>query len=338
MKIVAEISCNHQGTLERALELVRAAKEAGADAIKLQTWEPGGMVLDPELVLEDGPWEGRNLQELYAEAHTPWEWHQPIFEAAKEHGIEAFSSVFDHASLAFLQRLGCPRYKIASFEIVDLALIHAVAATRKPIILSTGMASRLEIEEAVRVSKEAGSKDITVLKCTSAYPADGRQANLLTMRHLANHLGVQVGLSDHTPGIGVALVAIAMGARMVEKHFTLSRAAGGLDAAFSIEPHELAALAREIPNVYKCWGEIRFGPSPEEEPQLELRRSLYFAQPMTAGTYLPAEGVRAARPAGGIAPRFAKRILGMKLKRDVRRGEPITWDALEKAEIVASSK
>jgi pseudaminic acid synthase len=329
MKIVAELSANHNGSFERALKIVQAVKDAGASAIKLQTWSPDKMVLDPTIVLRDGPWVGTNLAELYRKAHMPWESQRTIFAYAKTIGLECFSSVFDEESLGFLEGLGCPRYKIASFEIVDLPLIEAVASTKKPMIISTGMADIGEIEQAVEVAQRVGCRDLTLLKCTSAYPADGSAANLRSMHYLRERFHVDVGLSDHTPGIGVAITAIAWGARMIEKHVTLSRADGGLDAAFSIEPAELATLVRESTTVEKCLGQVVFGASEHERPQLELRRSLYFTQDTPAGTYLGEEHVRSARPAKGVSPRLYRRVLGSRLTRDVRAGQAVQWEVLE---------
>lgn len=329
--IVAELSANHRGTLKNALALVEAAAAAGAHAVKLQTWKPGTMVLDRALVLRDGPWVGRNLSELYEEAHTPWEWHAPIFQHARALGIEAFSSAFDAESVKMLESQGCPRYKVASFEIVDLPLIRTIAATKKPIILSTGMATKEEIDFAVEAARSEGARDITLLKCTSAYPADGSSANLATMRSMALEWSVHVGLSDHTQGVGVAIAAAALGASMVEKHFTLDRAAGGLDAAFSIEPRELELLVRETARVTKAMGAAHhYGASEHEKPQLELRRSLYFVEDMPAGAFIGEQHVRSARPAKGISPRFLVRLLGSKLKVGVRAGQPVDWELVER--------
>ena len=328
---MAELSANHNGSLARALALVSAAARAGAHAVKLQTWEPGTMVLDPSIVLREGPWVGRNLAQLYEQAHTPWQWHRPIFEHARMLGIECFSSAFDLPSLQLLESLDCPRYKVASFEIVDLPLIRALAATKKPLIISTGMATKEDISFAVDAARGAGARDLTLMKCTSAYPADGSSANLSTMRTMEAEWSVKVGLSDHTPGIGVALAAAALGAGMIEKHFTLSRADGGLDAAFSIEPDELALLVREASGVEKALGlGYQHGPTAHEMPQLELRRSLYFAKDMPAGAYIGEAGIRSARPARGISPRFARRVLGARLLVGVHRGQPVTWEVMER--------
>jgi N-acetylneuraminate synthase len=328
-RIIAELSCNHSGSIDRALQLVDAVAAAGAHGVKLQTWKPGTMVLDRSLVLRDGPWVGHNLTELYDKAHTPWEWHKPIFDHARMRGIEAFSSAFDRESVRFLESIGCPRYKVASFEMVDLQLIRACAATKKPVIISTGMATKEEIAFAVEAAHEAGAKDVTLLKCTSAYPADGSSANLATMRSMASTFSVKVGLSDHTPGVGVAIAAAALGAEMIEKHFTLWRAEGGLDANFSIEASELKTLVEEARRVEKAMGEAHhYGPTEHERPQLELRRSLYFAADLPPGTFLGDEHIASARPARGISPRFARRVLGAKLLVGVHRGQPVSWEVL----------
>lgn len=329
-KIVAELSANHNGSLERALAIVDAVKAAGAHAVKLQTWSPDAMVLDRSLVLRDGPWAGRNLSELYAQAHIPWDQQAKVFSHAMSIGLEWFSSVFDLESLEFLEDAGCPRYKVASFEIVDLPLIRAIAKTKKPMIISTGMATHVEIEEAVQAANEAGCRSITLLKCTSAYPADGSTANLRSIRYLVERFKAdEAGLSDHTPGIGVALVAIALGATMIEKHVTLSRADGGLDAQFSIEPAELATLVQEAARVERSIGTVSFGPTEHERPQLALRRSLYFAKDIPTGTVLEEQHIRSARPAKGVQPRYIGRLLGSKTTRDVRRGEPVLWDKVQ---------
>lgn len=333
-KVVAELSANHNGSLKRALAIVDAVHAAGAAAVKLQTWAAGMMVLDPALRVERGPWAGENMSGLYDRALMPWNQQRVVFAHARDIGLECFSSVFDLESLAFLQSLGCPRYKIASFEAVDIPLIMAVAATKKPIIISTGMATKVEIGDAVTAARQGGARDITLLKCTSAYPADGSSANLAMMRALADW-DIAVGLSDHTVGIGVAVTAAALGATMIEKHVTLSRADGGLDSGFSLEPAELAQLVREVAGVERAIGAShQFGPTEQEKPQLELRRSLYFAADLPAGTYLGEQHIRSARPALGIAPRFYRRLLGSRLRADVRRGTPVSWDMVELRELV----
>ena len=328
-RIVAELSCNHSGSLERALALVDAVADAGAHAVKLQTWTPGAMVLDRSIVLRDGPWVGTNLAELYEQAHTPWAWHLDIFKRARGRGIEAFSSCFDLDSLRFLESIDCPRYKVASFELVDLRLIRALAATKKPLILSTGMATAEEIDFAVEAAREAGCRDLTLMKCTSAYPADGSSANLATMRTMARRWSVDVGLSDHTPGVGVAIAAAALGASMIEKHFTLWRAEQGFDANFSIEAPELKVLVEEARRVEKALGEPdHYGPTEHEKPQLELRRSLYFAEDLAPGSFIGEQHITTARPARGISPRFYRRVLGAKVLVGVHRGQPVSWEVL----------
>lgn len=333
-RIVAELSCNHAGSLERALALVEACKAAGADAVKLQTWDPGKMVLGPH-ILREGPWVGMDLQELYQRAHTPWAWHQEIYNLAHALKLECFSSVFDEPSLEMLERLGCPRYKIASFELVDLRLIAAVAKRGRPMILSTGMAEKSEIIAAIETARSNGCPDVTVLKCTSAYPADGSSANLATMRSYAVDWGVKMGLSDHTRGIGVALVAVAWGATMIEKHVTLP-GEGTLDSAFSIEPRELAQLVTEAKQVARCVGTPGvYGASVHERPQLALRRSLYFAARLPAGATIEAQHIQTARPAKGLHPRYTWRVVGSTTLSEVVAGEPVTWENVRAAPLIA---
>ena len=276
MIIVAELSCNHQGSLDRAMALVDAAADAGADAIKLQTWTPGTMVSDRSYVMTDGPWKGQNLSKLYEEAWTPWEWHNDLFDRAEAQGMKAFSTPFDLKALAFLEELGCPLYKIASFSLINLSLIRAIAATRKPIIISTGMATEPEIWAALDASSISKpgiwGQWATLLKCTSAYPADASDANLATMVDIGKTFGARIGLSDHTPGIGVAVAAAALGATVIEKHLTLLRADGGPDAAFSMEPDEFKAMATACRQATAAIGPVRYGPTESEKPMLEIRR------------------------------------------------------------------
>ena len=328
-RIVCEISANHLGGLDRALELVRQAHYAGADAVKLQTWAPGMMVLDSHLKLTEGPWAGRLMADLYQEALLPWEHQAAVYAEAHRIGIECFSSVFDMESLAFLEDLGCPRYKISSFELIDLPLIEAVARTGKPIIMSTGMGTHTEVEAAVNTARAAGAVDITLLKCTSAYPAKAESANLATMGYYQRRFLVYPGISDHTPGIGVAVIAATLGADMIEKHFTLNRADGGLDAEFSIEPKELADLVTQVRMVPVVMGTSRaFAPHQDELPQRLLRRSLYFARPLQAGHKVKPGDVRTARPALGLAPKHLPAVIGNELVRNVIAGEPVTWHLL----------
>ena len=322
---VAELSCNHFGSLDRALQLVDAAANAGANAIKLQTWSE--MVLGDH-VLAEGPWAGRNLKDLYAEAKTPWEWHETIFERARHKGIQAFSSVFDLKALEFLEKIGCPRYKISSFELVDLELIRAVAATGKPLILSTGMATETEIEQAIDAAEEGSdlTVDLVILKCSSAYPAPMDQLNLSAIRNMADTLHVPVGFSDHTIGHEAAVVATALGAVMLEKHLTLSRRDGGLDAGFSVEPGEFYEMVQACKAVAESLGEPDLGPTESEKPQLNLRRSLYFAKDMKAGEIVSRGTYTTARPALGLEPYKLPLLIGKTLAHDVEYGKPMQMD------------
>lgn len=319
--IVAELSANHLGSLDRALALVDAAAVAGADAVKLQTFSPESMVADPTYVITDGPWAGRLLIDLYREAQTPREWHGPIFERARALHLVAFSTPFSPDDADFLETLSCPLYKIASFELVDLPLIRHVAAKGRPMILSSGMATLAEGEEAVRAAVGAGCRDLTVLKCTSAYPAPPAVANLATMEDMRARFGCKVGLSDHTLGIAVPVAAAVLGADMIEKHLTLRRADGGPDAAFSLEPHEFAQMVEACRAAAAAIGEPAYGPTPAEAPQLLLRRSLWWAGDHPAGDI--AASIRTARPATGLHPRELDHTIGRRLTRDVRAGDPV---------------
>ena len=332
--VLAELSANHEGSLEAALELVRAAAAAGAHAVKLQTWSRHRMVLDRGYVIPRGPWAGRNLASLYDEAHTPWEWHAPLFALAKELGIVGMTTVYDLEALAYLERNHhVPVYKVASFELLDWQLIRSIAATGKPMILSAGMAHELEIDEAVDCARKAGCKDITVLKCTSAYPATAQGANLRTMRDMATRFDVRPGLSDHTRGIGVAAAAAALGAKVIEKHLKLE-AGAGLDKDFSVTPTELAHLVRAVEDAAEAPGEVAYGPTLQEGPQLELRRSLYLAKDIAPGDTITAEHLATARPAQGLAPRFYRRLLGRQAIVRARAGTPVTWGLIEPADAI----
>ena len=331
--IVAELSANHGGSLARALEITEAAARAGAQALKLQTFTADTLTLDasaPEFRLDhpESPWKGQTLHALYAEAHTPWEWHAPLFARARELGMVCFSSPFDETAVDFLEALGAPAYKIASFENVHLPLIRKCASTGKPLILSTGMASIAELSEAVATAREAGCKQLVLLKCTSAYPAPARGANLRTLPHMRELFACEVGLSDHTLGIGVALAAIAHGATLIEKHLTLRRSDGGLDAAFSLEPEELACLVRESVNAWESLGEIRYGAAREEESSLQERRSLYVSRDVRAGEVLTPQNLRCIRPGFGLAPRYYSIVLGRRVTRDLKKGTPLDWDCV----------
>jgi pseudaminic acid synthase len=331
--VIAEMSGNHRQSLERALEIVDAAADAGAGALKLQTYTAGTMTLDlreGEFVISDPSslWAGRSLYDLYAEACTPWEWHAPIFERCRRRGMLAFSTPFDAGAVDFLESLAAPCYKIASFENTDLPLIRKAAATGKPLILSTGMAEIAELDEAVREARRAGCTDLALLKCTSSYPASPLHSNLRTLPHLRQLFGCETGLSDHTLGMGAALAGIALGASIIEKHFTLSRADGGVDAAFSIEPPEFRALAAESERAWQALGEIRYGPTDSEKASLRFRRSLYITQPLRAGDRLTAENVRAIRPGLGLPPKYFEVALGRRVSRDVKAGTPLSFELL----------
>ena len=330
--IIAEISANHGGSFERALETLRAIKNAGADAVKIQTYTPDSITLDlhqPPFVIEGTLWHGRTLHELYAQAMTPYEWHAPLRDEAKKLGLEFFSSAFDAHAVDFLEELGVPLHKIASFELVDLPLIEKMARTGKPLILSTGMATLGEIEEAVNAARGAGCEELALLWCNSAYPAPPDEMNLRSIPHLAQTFGVPVGLSDHTLGTTAATVAVALGASIIEKHFTISRAAGGPDAAFSLEPHEFAQMVSQVRDVEKMLGEVKYGPRETEKVSLKFRRSLWVTQNVRKGELLTEENVGSRRPANGLSPKFWSNARGKIARRDLTLGEPLTWEMWE---------
>jgi len=331
--IVAEMSGNHNHSLKRALEIVEAAAAAGAEAIKLQTYTADTITLDVEdgdffIDDEDNLWRGRSLYDLYKEAYTPWEWHEPIFKRCRELGLIAFSTPFDETAVDFLETLDVPCYKIASFELIDLPLIRKVAATGKPMIISTGMASVAEIDETVRGAKEAGCKDIILLKCTSSYPASPEESNLLTIPHMQKLFNCPIGLSDHTMGIGAALASVALGACMIEKHFTISRADGGVDSVFSMEPEEMRQLVIETERAWQALGQISYSPGEQESKSLKFRRSLYIAKDMAAGEVLTPENLRIVRPGYGLEPKYYDVLLGKKVNQAVQKGTPLSWDLI----------
>lgn len=334
--LIAEMSGNHNQSLERALEIVEAAARAGAHALKLQTYTADTMTLDldeGEFHVEHPLWGGQSLHQLYQQAHTPWEWHRPIFERARELGLIAFSTPFDETAVDFLEELDVPAYKIASFENTDLPLIRKVAATGKPLIVSTGMATVAELDEMVDAARAAGCRDLILLKCTSTYPATPENSNLLTLPHLrALFAGtggnLEVGLSDHTMGVGVAVAAVALGATVIEKHFTTCRADGGVDATFSMEPAEFAQLRVETERAWQALGAVRYGPSEAEKPSLTFRRSLYVVRDMRAGEAFTPDNLRAIRPGFGLPPGALDMLLGKRVARDVKRGTPATWSLL----------
>jgi len=331
---IAEMSGNHNQSLDRALQMVDAAANAGANAIKLQTYTADSMTMDidaPEFIIENpnSPWYGRNLYSLYKEGATPFEWHHAIFTRARERGIICFSAPFDDPSVDFLESLNAPMYKIASFEIVDLPLIRRCAQTGKPLIISTGMASPEEISDAVAAARSVGCRELYLLKCTSAYPAPYAEANLLSIRSIMRRYGCPVGLSDHTMGTRAAVVAVALGARVIEKHFTLSRAEGGIDSTFSMEPSEFQLMVKECREAFECLGTHEIGPSPSELPGLKRRRSLYVSEDLPAGTTLTINNLRRIRPGNGLKPKFLGCVLGRKVRVDVVRGTPLSWELID---------
>lgn len=332
--IIAEMSGNHNQSLARGLKIVEEAAKAGVDAIKLQTYTADTLTIDKEdgeflISSPNSLWKGESLYSLYKKAYTPWEWQERFFARAKECGILCFSSPFDSTAVDFLEGLGAPCYKIASFENIDLPLIKRVAKTGKPIIASTGMASVAELDDLVRTARGNGCEDLTLLKCTSSYPASPEGTNLRTIPHMKQLFHCRVGLSDHTLGIGAAVASIALGATVIEKHFTLSRADGGVDAAFSLEPAELAQLVRECRTAYEALGEISYAVREQEKQSLRFRRSLYIVEDMEAGDEFTEKNLRSIRPGLGLPPKYYDIILGKKIKKDVSRGTALRWDLVQ---------
>ena len=332
--IIAEMSGNHNQSLERALAIVDAAADAGVDAVKIQTYTADTMTIDIDtgeffISDKDSLWKGETLYHLYEKAHTPWEWHKAIFDRCKERGIMGFSTPFDDTSVDFLEDLGVPCYKIASFENVDLPLIRKVARTGKPIIASTGMTTVAELSDLVRTVRENGCTDLTLLKCTSSYPASPEGTNLRTIPHMRELFGCAVGLSDHTLGIGAAVASVALGATVIEKHFTLSRAEGGVDAAFSLEPVEMAQLVRECRTAALALGAVSYERAEQEQKSLQFRRSLYVVEDMKAGDVFTEKNLRRIRPGMGLSPKYYDVLLGRCVKCDVKRGTPVSWDIVE---------
>jgi pseudaminic acid synthase len=330
--VIAEMSGNHNGDLDRALAIVDAVARAGAQSLKIQTYTADTMTLDvdkPGFRVDEGHglWGGRKLYQLYQEAHTPWEWHQAIFERARERGVTPFSSPFDPSAVALLEDLGVELYKTASAEITDLPLIQEIARTGKPLVMSTGMATLGEIDAALDAARNAGGSEVVLLACTASYPADPVDARLSNIALLRDAFGVPVGLSDHTLGIGVALAAVALGAVALEKHVTLSRADGGIDAEFSLDPEELAVLVRESePARAAAQSGAGFGPTESEQSVLRLRRSLYVVADVRAGDPVTSHNVRSIRPSGGLPPDALPLVLGRRFTREVERGTPLAWD------------
>jgi pseudaminic acid synthase len=329
--IIAEMSGNHNQSLDRALAIVEAAAKAGAHALKLQTYTADTMTLDiveREFVINDPDslWNGKSLYDLYKEAYTPWQWHKPIFNRCRELGLIYLSTPFDETAVDFLEELDVPCYKIASFENVDIPLIRKVAVTGKPMIISTGMATIAELDETVRTAREEGCMDLVLLKCTSSYPATPENTNILTIPHMSKLFDCQVGLSDHTMGIGAAVASVALGATIIEKHFTLSRIDGGLDAAFSLEPDEMKTLVDETKRAWQGLGEITYGPTEKEKKSMVFRRSLYITKNLNSGELLSNESVRIIRPGFGLPPKYYDIVMGKSVNRDVKIGTPLTWD------------
>jgi len=330
--IVAEMSANHGQSFEQAVKILEAAKAAGADAIKLQTYTPDMLTISSDnehfRIGKGSLWEGQNLYELYSEAYTPWEWQPKLKEIANSYGLDCFSTPFDCSAVSFLEQMHVPAYKVASFELVDLPLIRRVAMTGKPVIMSTGMATLAEIDEAVHTIHEAGGRQIALLKCTSAYPAPPEEMNLRTIPHLAEAFGLVTGLSDHTLGIATSVAAVALGACILEKHLTLSRAAPGPDSAFSLEPDEFGEMVNAVRTAEKALGEVRYATTERETANRVFRRSLFVVKDMRAGDVFTEENVRSIRPGNGLHPRHLQDILGRRASENIRRGTPLAWDRI----------
>jgi pseudaminic acid synthase len=330
--VIAEISANHNGKIDTAMRLIEEAKKAGADAVKLQTYKPDTITLDcnsEDFKIHDGLWGGQTLYQLYEEAHMPWEWHKPLFEHAAKVGIVLFSSPFDNTAIDLLEDLDVPAYKIASFEAVDLPLIKYAASTGKPMIISTGMADAEEIEEAIFAAREGGCKELAILHCVSAYPAVAEDYNLRTISEMINRFDLVVGLSDHTLDNVTATASVAMGASIIEKHFTLNRKGGGPDDSFSLEPQGMADLCCGVKTAWKALGKIDFGLKSSEQGNVKFRRSLYFVQNLRAGEVITSDAIRSVRPGFGLPPKFQNELIGRRVKSDVFFGTPLSWNLIE---------
>lgn len=330
--IIAELSANHNGKLETALKIIAAAKASGADAVKLQTYRPDTITLDcnsEDFQIHGGLWDGRTLYELYEEAHMPWEWHKPLFDYARELGITIFSSPFDNTAVDLLEELNAPAYKIASFEAVDLPLIKYVASTGKPMIISTGMADADEIREAIEAAREGGCKELAILHCVSGYPAPAEDYNLRTIPDMIQRFGLVTGLSDHTLDNTTAITSVALGASIIEKHFTLDRSGGGPDDSFSLEPKELEALCRDSKTAWAALGRVDYGRKSSEQGNVQFRRSLYFVKDLTAGQVITVDSIKSVRPGFGLPPKYLDGLIGGVLSEDVSYGTPVTLDKVK---------
>lgn len=331
--VIAEMSGNHNQSIERAKQIIDAAVEAGASAIKLQTYTPDTMTINAtdglfQITDKESLWDGRNLYDLYKEAHTPWEWHKPLFEYAKEKGICIFSTPFDETAVDFLESLGVGAYKVASFENTDHPLLKKIASTGKPVIMSTGLANISDLDEAVRVLRAYGVKELILLKCTSTYPATPENTNLLTIPHMSSMFNCHVGLSDHTLGIGAAIASVALGARIIEKHFTLRRADGGVDSVFSIEPSELKSLVVESERAFLALGKVHYGIQESETKSLRFKRSLYVVEDINEGDIFTPDNIRVIRPGDGLPPKYYSIILGKRAATSIKAGTPLTWQTM----------
>jgi pseudaminic acid synthase len=332
--LIAEMSANHGGSLRQALAVIEAAAKVGADAIKLQTYTADTITINcdrPDFLIKGGLWDGRTLYDLYQEAHTPWEWHRELFAKGRELGITMFSSPFDETAVDFLEDLAVPAYKVASFELVHLPLLRKIASTGKPVILSTGMASRAEIEESIGTLRDAGCRELLVLHCTSSYPTPPNEANIRKIPHLSEMFDVPVGLSDHTLDNTVAVTAVALGAVAIEKHFTLRRAYGGPDAAFSLEPSEFASFVTAAQTAWAALGKVDDVRAPSEQANLLFRRSIYAVKDIKKGDRLTSESIRVIRPGFGLAPRHYDEVIGRCARTDIATGSPISWALIEQA-------
>ncbi len=329
--IIAEMSANHNGSIEKAFKIIEAAKHAGADAVKLQTYRPDTITLDSdaeEFQIHGGLWDGKTLYQLYEEAHTPWDWHASLFAHARRLGIIIFSSPFDTTAVDLLEDMNTPAYKIASFEVVDLPLIKYVASTGKPMIISTGMADAQEIQEAIDAARTGGCKELAILHCISGYPAPAGDYNLLTIPDMMQRFGLVTGISDHTLGNATAIAAVALGASIIEKHFTLDRKGGGPDDSFSLEPTELAALCQDARTAWQALGQVDYGCKSSEQGNVKYRRSLYFVKDLKVGDVITADAVRSVRPGYGLAPKFIDQVIGRKINATVKINTPVKLDLI----------